>query len=139
MTTQMINESVTERHLQARIGARRRAEHVLQRAVLLPKDERMILEEIFRHGSSMAEVAEATGLPVRTLHRRVRTMLARMDSDLFLFVARHEKIIPPAARPTARRVALHGQSLRSVARETGASLHRVREHMRAVHTLANLL
>ncbi|WP_428387549.1 sigma factor-like helix-turn-helix DNA-binding protein [Mucisphaera sp.] len=128
----------TQKNLSARVSQRSHAERVLRLAPLLPSDERLLLEQVYRHGLSIADLARLTGLPPRTLQRRIRNIVKRLNSDLFRFVAAQEDILPRTVRPTARRVAIHGRSLRAAARESGLTLHRVREHMRIVQALARL-
>lgn len=129
-------ERATPQHLQNRIHQRRHAERILRLATLLPRDEQLLIEQIYRHGTPITDVATLLHIRPRTLSRRLRNILTRLDSDLFRFVATHIDILPAPVRPTARSIALHGHSLRTTARNLGLSLHRVREHMTAVRALA---
>ena len=48
----------------------------------LPEPERSILEGVYREGRSYQEVADATGLPLGTLKRKLTASLARLRGEL---------------------------------------------------------
>ncbi|MFP4144835.1 MAG: hypothetical protein ACOCTI_03625 [Phycisphaeraceae bacterium] len=108
------------------------AEHFSER-------DRLLLEQVYRHGLSVAEVARLTGRPRRTLSRHVRQLLERVRDPLFRFVAGREELLPREVRSTARLVVLQGRSLREAGRATGLSLYRVRQHMQTVRELARII
>ncbi|QDU72773.1 hypothetical protein [Mucisphaera calidilacus] len=131
-------ERATEKQLHARVSQRNHADRILARAAYLPRHEQLLLDQIYRHGMTITDTARLLDKPPRTVQRRLRNLLNRLNSDLFAFVATQLDLLPPDVRPTAKSVALHGHSLRKTARQTGISLHRVREHMGVVKALARL-
>ena len=118
---------------------RRLNERILQLAEHLRTPDRLLLEQVYRHGLSAADVARLTGQPPRRVQRRLARLLQRMRDPLFKFVVARSELLPPPARAAARRVILQGQSLRSTAQSTGQSLHEVRQHINTVRNLARLI
>ncbi|MFA9479654.1 helix-turn-helix domain-containing protein [Phycisphaerales bacterium AB-hyl4] len=112
------------------------AERLLQRAQYLAPHDRLLLEQIYRHGLSVADVARLLNDRPRTLQRRVKRLLTRLNDPLFRFVAGRLEMLPRDMQTTARLVVLEGKALRDTARSTGLTLHRVRQHLDAVRTLA---
>lgn len=113
-------------------------EHLLALAEHLDERDRLLLEQIYKHGLSAAQVASLTGQPTRRLQRHVRRLLKRLDDPLFRFTVARLDLLPPDTRPVARAVFLHGLSLRETAHRTGLSLHRVRRHAETVRTIARM-
>lgn len=113
------------------------AERVLQLAGHLADADRLLLEQVFRHGVSLAEVARLSGQRPRVLQRRVRRLLLRLNDPLFRFVAGRCDLLPQEVQATARRTVLHGRSLRDTARATGRSLHQIRQHLIIIRALAS--
>ncbi|MEX0652662.1 MAG: hypothetical protein WD534_03565 [Phycisphaeraceae bacterium] len=123
----------TRHHLASRRDA---ADRVLERAVHLAPADRLLLEQVYRHGLSAAEVARLTRQPTRTLQRRVQRLLTHLADPLFAYVAARLELLPPETHPVAQYAILQGHSLRRTARLTGQSLHRVRQHLDTIRTLA---
>ena len=118
---------------------REAAERLLTLAEHLPTEDRLLIEQVYRHGLSVAQVAQLTSQPRRRLQRRIAQILRRMRDPLFRFVAGRGELLPRDVRPTARMVVLEGRSLRDVARRRDSSLHYIRQHMRTVRTLAQVM
>ena len=113
-------------------------ERVLLLARALPRRERRIMDARYREGLSLAAAAERFGMSPTALDRRIRTLLARMQTPRFQFVAFHSEALPADVAATAKLVAVRGHSLRRTARLRGLSLHRVREQMGLVKALAEI-
>ncbi len=126
-------------HRQAVHERRDAAERLLALAEHLPTDERLLIEQVYRHGLSIAQLAQLAGERPRRLQRRVAQILRRMRDPLFRFVAGRGELLPRDVRPTARLVVLEGRSLRDAARRRASSLHYVRQHMRTIRTLAQVM
>lgn len=112
------------------------AERLLQRAQHLARPDHLLMEQIYRHGLSIADVARLLNERPRSLQRRVKRLLLRLNDPLFIFVAGRFDVLPREMQATARLVVLEGRPLRDAARITGTTLHRVRQHLDAVRTLA---
>ena len=97
--------------------------------------DRLLVEQVYRHGLRVSDIARLSDQEPRGLRRRLRRLVARARDPLFRFVAGRWDMIPPDAQPVAKRVVLQGWSLRDAARLTGRTLHEVRQDMQAVHTL----
>lgn len=117
---------------------REHVEQLLRFAEYLPPQDRHLLRQVYEHGVPVSHLAQATGIPARSLNNRLKKVLKRVGSPIFRFVAGSSDLIPSQARKTATYVALHGLSLRDVAEKRNISLHRVREHMNMVRVLAKV-
>ena len=115
------------------------AETVVQWAAYLPREERLLLEAVYGHGRAVAEVADLVGRHPRSLRRRTRTLVKRVRSPLFQFVATRREALPRDLQAMARLRVLEGRTLRDTARLTGSSLHRVRKGLREVEMRAEML
>ncbi|MEX2544606.1 MAG: hypothetical protein WD316_05705 [Phycisphaeraceae bacterium] len=118
---------------------RRAAERLLTLAEHLPAQDRLLLEQVYRNGLSVAEVAHLMGARPRRLQRRVAQLLRRLRDPLFRFVVGRSDLLPRDVQPTARLVVIEGRSLRDAARARGRSLHAVREQVRTLRTLAQVM
>ncbi len=125
-----------ERRTQRVDHGRDHAERVLALAEHLSEPDRLLVEQVYRHGLPAAEVARLMGVPPRTMQRRLAALVRRTADPLFRFVAGHLDLIPEPARTPARRHFLQGQPLREIAQRLGLTLHQVRQHTEAVRTLA---
>lgn len=113
---------------------RDRVEATLDLAGHLPERERALVEQVFRRGASIREIARLTGTPPGTLGKRLR----RIQSPLYLFLDRHADLLPAPERRTAEAIVFAGLSLRAAAAHNQTTLHTVRVHMRAVRALARV-
>lgn len=76
------------------------------------------------------------GAGARRVRARVRALVERALSPMFVFVASRQADWTPTRRRVAQAVYLHGMTLREAASALGVSLHVVRRHADAVRTLA---
>jgi len=128
-----------------------------ERARHLSRADRALIECVFRDGRSLSEVArlrapgddqtvkiESVRLEARRLARRLKAIVRRMTSPLFVFVAlRLERVAEMGATGAwpvercrvAKRVLLHGEPVLGVAASMGLKAHVVRAHLRAVEAL----
>lgn len=121
----------------AALAARRsQVECLLDRACRLGDRDRLLVQQVLRHGISMADIARLADLKPQQVRRRLRTLLQRMRSPLFIFLDSHAQGLPRDTRLVAQRIVFGGQSLRAAAADLNLSLHQVRQHMRSLHTLA---
>jgi DNA-directed RNA polymerase specialized sigma24 family protein len=117
---------------------RKDVEQVLELAQHLPEADRLLIEQIYRHGRPAAELARLLGCRPRLVQRRVSILLKRLRQPLFRFLVNHQQLLPRDLRPIARRAVFEGCSLRRTAQLTGRSLHHIRQDMRTVQMLAQL-
>jgi len=121
---------------QRRTSLRNRVETLLDLAQSLPPRDRLILEQVYRHGLSVAEVARLIEEPAGRVRRRIARLIRLVQKPEFKFLARHEALLPANVRQTCRLVVFEGMSLRRTARHTGQTLHRVRQQVATFHALA---
>lgn len=139
------------------------AELVVRRAEFLAPEDRALLRAIYADGLSISQVAllrqtapttntlaaqgsdttpasGAVSRPgvagARRVRARVRALVERALSPMFVFVASRQADWTPTRRRVAQAVYLHGMTLREAASALGVSLHVVRRHADAVRTLA---
>ncbi|MFA9478528.1 helix-turn-helix domain-containing protein [Phycisphaerales bacterium AB-hyl4] len=112
------------------------AEHVLAMAQHMGHRERVLLEQIYRHGLSITDVARLMNVRPRTLQREVRCLLNRIADPEFGFVVAGQELLPRDVRQVARLVILEGRALRDAAKRTGLTLHRVRCHLATIRAFA---
>ncbi|GIK18576.1 MAG: hypothetical protein DYG93_06245 [Leptolyngbya sp. PLA2] len=124
--------------------SREAAETMIDRARLLPPDDRALIEAVFRDGLPVARIAAlATGdsepadhsTRARTLRRRIRRLTTRLLSREYAFVAEQLADWSPTRRRVATACVLHGRSIRNAADELRLSLHTVRCHRAAIAEL----
>lgn len=121
-----------------RLSRRRWVETLLDLAGHLDRRDRLIIEQVYRHGVPMTDVAALTGQPARNMHRHVAGLIRRMRDPLFAFVAEAGDLLPRHTRAVARRVILRGQSQRLAADELGLKLHQVRLEVQLIHAMHRL-
>ena len=129
-------QSVPNKVNQRRHIRRTNAARVLRLARKLPAPERLLIEQVYRHGLPVAEVARLTAKPTRSLQRRVANLIQRIRQPLYQFVASRGELLPREVRSTAKYSVLAGLSLRQTSIMTGLSLHRVRQHMNVIEILS---
>ena len=134
MTRQLSNIDHAARR--GRHVGRHHAETILSLAQHLTQEDRLLIEQVYRHGVPAAHLAKLAGTPSRVMHRRIASLVRRMRDPLFRYVAGHLELLPQDTRATARRVVLQGQSLRQSAKQTGLSLHHTRKHLQTVRVMA---
>ncbi len=128
-----------------------------ERARHLSRVERTLIESVYRDGRSLRELARVAAATdsvpkdtaevrngARCLARRVKAIVRRMTSPLFVFVSSHiERAAefgatgawPPDRCRVAELVVLHGESVESAARSTGLKVHAARDHLRAIEAM----
>lgn len=119
-------------------GYRGSLEAAMRRAEHLDAVDRLLLEQVFVHGVTITDLARFRGERRERLGRRVASLMRRIGSPMFVYVAGHLDLLPSPARRAADLFYLKGRSLRDIARETGMTLHHVREHIRMVRALSRL-
>jgi hypothetical protein len=113
------------------------AERIVHRADGVDPQDRELLRAVFGHGRSVAELARllGPGVDVRRLRKRIRRLTARTLSPLFVFVWSRRDRWAADRRRVAVAYFLQGHSIRRVSRETGLTVHEVRQHRLAVEEL----
>lgn len=104
----------------------------------LPPAERAIMEQVFSRGMSVADIALLTGTPASTLRNRLRRLIARVRSPLYVFLDAQADLLPHDVRRTAEVMVFQGKSMRRAARDLGVSLHHVRQHVRHLRAMARV-
>ena len=121
--------------LQRKLALRDEADRILALAVHLRRRERALVEHVYNHGRSIADLARVSGVPRRTLQHRQQRALRRLNSRTFRYVAVHLDTLPRPLQGIARCAVLEGRSLRDTARKTGRTLHDVRQSSIRLHAL----
>lgn len=117
---------------------RDRVEQILTLAEFLPRDQAMLIEQVYDKQTSRSELAALAGMSPRTMSRRIQAIVRRMKTPIYRFVAGREHLLPTRCKPVAQCVVLHGMSLRQAAKATGHSLHEVRQAMHTIRTLMDV-
>jgi len=125
--------SLNARHVDARQGHRRSVERFVELAQHFEDADRLLVEQVYLHGMSMAEVARATGDHPRNVQRRMQTLMQRAQDPTFEYLTRRRHTLPRDLQVTARLRILQGQSLRRITRLTGRKLHDVRTQVEQIH------
>lgn len=107
-------------------------ERFLQWAEHLDEHDRALVRAIYDRGMPAAEVARATRSEPRVVRRRLRQVTERMTCEAFAAVLRLRAGWPAARRAVAEAVWLRGRTQREAARETGLSLHHVRQEIERI-------
>lgn len=116
---------------------RDQAEQLVSLASHLPPADKALIEQIYDRGLSASELARATGRCPRTLQRRAQAAMQRINTPEYRFLAQHGDQLSTDARRTARHVIFAGQSYRAAAHATDQTIHRVRQHLLTLRTLAH--
>lgn len=125
-------------NLERRTGARHRPEQIVRLAQALPVEDRLLLEQRFADGLSVADLARRSRRSAQTISRRIDKLTRRLASPEFRFTVMHQQRLPKPMRRTASLLFVHGKSLRETARLTNKSLHRVRCDRVMLQTLARV-
>lgn len=135
MGTATINETLDGSR--AALNERRaRIEALVELASHLPPADKALIEQIYERGVSANELARATGRCPRSLQRRARNALRRVNSPEYRFLALHGDRLSPDTRRTARLIVFSGLSYRAAADATDTTVHRVRQHLLTLRALA---
>ena len=130
---------------------------LVERAGWLPTADRALVEAVYGEGLtviafvrrcldrgiapvdrtalSITEGGDASGSLeawTRVARRRLRRLVARLESDRFMLVVGRRNAWATTRRRVAVTCVLQGRSLRQASRDLGLSLHTVRRHMEAV-------
>lgn len=119
-----VNQVDVERRLRQRLDV----DFILAMAKHLSHRDRILIEHVYRDGRTAADFARLARRNVRTVQRRIKSIIKRIYSAEFQYLLAHEEVLPRDYRSTARRLFLEDQGLRATARLTGLSLHAVRLH-----------
>jgi len=117
---------------------RDQVERLLERADYLEDADRLLVEQVYRHGMPVTDIARLTGDRPRNLQRRVAKLLKRLNSKLFLYVISHKDSLASSVRRSSELVVLHGHSLRRAASLSHRSLHQIRQDIRALRAMAGV-
>lgn len=127
---------VTQAGVERRHARRNEVESLLGLADHLEERDRLLVQQIYQYGLSLAALARLTGRSQRAVRGRIRKLMARMRSPVFGYVVLQGESLPARTRQVAEEVVVRCRSLRSTAAYLGMSLHAVREQMAAVRALA---
>jgi len=129
-------ERVTGEGLLRRRMRRDARERLLDEARHLPAADRLLVEQVYRHGMRLSDVATLIGRDPEWVGRRVRRLVARTRDPVYRYVTRRSHRLSKPRRAVALAVIVEGRTLRDTADATRLSLHAVREHLIAVKALA---
>ena len=125
-------------NLTRRTGIRQAPEQIIRLAQALPAEDRLLLEQHFGDGLSMADLARRSRRSAHAVSRRIERLVRRLASPEFRFTVLHQDRLPKAMRRTATLLFVHGRSLRATAGLTKKSLHRIRCDRAMLQTLARV-
>lgn len=116
--------------------ARRVVEQLVAAAAALPDPERILIQTAYADGRPVTEIAKLRGEDPRSLRRRIRTLVRRVLTPEFAYVALHRAAWPRTRRRVGELCVLEGRSLREAAEVLDVSLHAVRRHRDTIIALA---
>lgn len=126
-----MTQVMEERALTARIDRRQRVQRLLELARHLEESDRLLVEQVYRHGRPLSELARACRISPRNLQVRLSKAIRRMGQPDFLFLAYRSHLLDPPTRSAAKRVVGRGLTYREAAGQLGVSLHDLRGRMLA--------
>ena len=104
----------------------------MTRSEWLLAEDRALIRALYRENMTAAQVAELRGTSARAVRRRAHTLVQRLLSPRYEFVARRREKWGPTRARVAVACVLQGRTLRGAAEHLKLSLHTVRRHMDAV-------
>ncbi|MEM8739279.1 MAG: hypothetical protein AAGG38_12520 [Planctomycetota bacterium] len=120
-------EYTPARVAQARLDLRDEAESILAMSTHLDRAERILVEQVYRDGLAVTDIARLYRVNPRTMQNRLKKAIKRIASPEFQYVLTHGELLPRELRAPARRFYLQGLGLRRTAELTQQSLHTVRQ------------
>lgn len=127
---------MTQAGVERRQQRRREIEDLLELADHLDQRDRLLVQQVYQYGVSLAALAQLTGRSPKAVRGRIRKLMQRMRSPVFGYVVLQGEALPARTRQVAQEVVVRCRSLRATAAYLGLSLHAVREQMAAVRALA---
>jgi DNA-directed RNA polymerase specialized sigma24 family protein len=106
---------------------RQHHEKLLALAQCLARPERLLVEQVLQHQMTLAEVADLSGIPRRTLQHRFARLIQYIQHKRYRYLAAHLETLPRDLRSVAKYHFLQRKTLRETAKVTGRSLHQVRQ------------
>lgn len=129
---------IDEESLRRRQGLRDQVEQILALAQHLGAQDKLLVEQVFKHGLSVTDVARLLGQRPRTVQKRVKNLVEHMQSPLFRFLVVSPESLSPGTRRVAEAVVLKRMSLRKAAVVLGLRLHQVRGQLIAARAVAGV-
>lgn len=114
---------------------RRHIEQTLDLASHLPRDERVLYEQVYLHGQPVAGLAALAKVRPRVLYDRLKRIRERMKTREFKVTSECLELLPANYRTVARYRFLHGLSVAKTARAAGLTPYQVRQREQAVRAL----
>lgn len=112
-----------------RRGLRRHAEQVLKLAAHLGRQDRLLIQQVYEHGLSIADIASLSGGREEAVRRRIIRVLRRLRGSRFKQMVLLGPLLPDRPRQVATLVWLEGLSLRAAAARLKQSLHHTRRDL----------
>ena len=134
MSQAITNATIASVELRRR---REQTDQLLKRAAYLAPNDRLVIEQVYRNGVAIKDLAGLTGNPPRSMRRRIVRLLRRLNSPLYSVAISKGHRLDEATYRTVQLVVCQGLSLRQASASTGYSLHRVRQHIRQLYELAS--
>jgi IS30 family transposase len=129
---------ITTAHADRLRTRRDQCEQLLFLAQHLGETDRLLVEQVYQHRMSPAQIARLMGQPTRTVRARLQRILRHVRKPEYRFLVLRADLLSPTTRRVAELVIFRRMSLRCAARELRCTLHKVRQHMEAVQTLSRL-
>ncbi len=128
----------TQQRSDPRHPLRSQAEALSHWARHLPPADRALLEQFQAHGRTTRQIADLGGRSCRQVRQRTVTLIKRLQSKEFRFVASFPHKLPPDYLPVAQACFVQGLSLRQTAKRTGRTIYQVRLTRQIIRDLIRL-
>ena len=115
---------------------RRQAEQIVELAQHLPRADALLIEQVYKLGIPVAQIALVAAKPAHLINRRVHKLLKRLNDPVYRHLIAFGDLLPREIRHTAELITVQGCTLRQAATRRGVSLHTIRKQMIAVRALA---
>ncbi|NJL32371.1 MAG: sigma-70 family RNA polymerase sigma factor [Phycisphaerales bacterium] len=112
---------------------------MLELAKSLPMEDRLLLEQRYRHGLELKEIAVLSHIPVWKLRQRLSKLIRRVREPSYRFLMTRGDMLDMPVRQCAEMAFLQGKTQRHIALDMGLSLHRVRRYLQDFQIITQLL
>ena len=105
---------------------------LIERAALLPEEDRNLLMAHLVHGVSQEELASVARIPERQMRRRLESIQRKLADRWFGLTVRYGPRLAGAARGLAVARWVEGWPLRGMAAGQGITLHQLRQMLKVI-------
>ncbi len=113
-------------------GERLSCDLLMERAALLPEEDRNLLTAYLVHGVSQEELASVARISERRMRRRLEAIRRKLEDRWFGLTMRYGRLLTVSARGLAVGRWIEGRPLRGMAAEQGITLHQLRQMLKVI-------